>query len=77
MEVHDVRKERMWRDLSMRKLPLNLVLPNTASRVFPVRRARGGLSVGRGVGARDHGPVSWRRPRNPESGVAWLREMPK
>lgn len=59
-EVHDIRKEREWRDLSMRKLPLKLRYPSAPGGVSPLRSAGGRLSVGQAVGASDHGAVQCR-----------------
>jgi hypothetical protein len=60
-EVHSVRKERDWRDLSLRKLPLKLRYRPPSRRVPTVRCARGGLSVGGTLGASDDSAVQCRR----------------
>jgi hypothetical protein len=56
-EVHEVRKEREWLDLSMRKLPLKLLY---RPRRVALRSAGGRLPLGRTVGASDHGAVEGR-----------------
>src|SRR6266849_5878450 len=53
-EVHDVRKEREWRDVSMRKLPLKLRYRPRRVECPRCGVRGGGRSLGRTVGASNH-----------------------